>query len=111
MIVLALITYGFGLLCCIGIAVPVVALFKAIRRIAPKATGLKILTYGYATLSGVLAAYVCWLIVQTCWQLLTVDGGPGPFGLLAFPFWAAMAVVPALVGLGLLRLLGRYPKS
>ena len=111
MITIALISFGFGLLCCLGIAVPAVALFRAVHRLRPQAPGLRVATYGCAALAAAFAAWWCWLILDTCWQLISKDGGPGPFGLLIFPFWAALAVLPALAGLGLLRLLGRFAGS
>jgi hypothetical protein len=103
MITLALI--AFGLLCCVAAGAPAVALLRSIRRASPKAAGLRVLVYGYAAVSATWAAYWSVLILETCWLLLVKDGGPGPFGLLIFPFWAVVAVVPALMGLGLLRLL------
>jgi hypothetical protein len=105
MIVLSLIAFGFGIFCCLLMLAPVAALLRAIRRAAPKAAGLRALTYGYAALCAAWAGYWCVLILETCWVLVSKDGGPGPFGLLIFPFWALIAVVPALIGLGLLRLL------
>lgn len=107
MIALALIAFAFGLVCCIGAAAPGAALLRAVHRAAPRAAGLRAMTYGYAVLSAAFAAYWCVLILQTCWLLISKDGGPGPFGLLAFPFWAFLAALPALIGLGVLRLLPR----
>jgi hypothetical protein len=107
MITLALIAFGFGLLCCAAAAAPAAALLRSIRQASPKAAGLRALAYGYASLSAAWAAYWCVLILETCWLLLVKDGGPGPFGLLVFPFWAVVAVMPALMGLGLLGLLKR----
>jgi hypothetical protein len=66
-----------------------------------------VVVYGYAALSSAWAASWCVLILQTCWVLVVKDGGPGPFGLLVLPFWSALAVVPAALGLGLLLLLKR----
>jgi hypothetical protein len=86
---------------------PAAALLRSILRASPKATGLRWIVYGYAALSGAWAVFWCKLILETCWVLVSKDGGPGPFGLLAFPFWAAIAVVPATAGIGLLRLLKR----
>jgi hypothetical protein len=104
---LALIAFGFGLLACMAAMLPAAILFRSLHRASPKAAGLRVLVYGYAVLSGAWAAYWCLLMLQTCWLLVAKDGGPGPFGLLVLPFWAALAVVPAATGIGLLRLLHR----
>ena len=111
MITLALIAFGFGLLCCVAAGAPAAALLRSIRRASPKAAGLRVLAYGYATLSATWAAYWCVLILETCRLLVVKDGGPGPFSLLIFPFWAVVAAMPGLMGLGLLGLLKRQALS
>ena len=108
MILLALITYGFGLLCIIAVTVTVVRLLQGVRQSRPSAAGLRLVAYGYVVFCGFFAAGWCWQILQTCWLLIAKDGGPGPFGLLAFPFWGAIAAAPALLGLVLLRAAAMY---
>jgi hypothetical protein len=108
MILLALITYGFGLLCSITVVVPVVLLLKSVRHSKLTSAWLKLVVHGYIAFCGLFAAYWCSQILQTCWLLVAMDGGPGPFGLFAFPFWAVIAATPALVGLALLRAAAKY---
>jgi len=109
MIVLVVVAFGFGLACCIAALAPAAVLFRTIRRARPQSAVPRILAYGCWALSAAWAAYWCLLMLETCWQLIVKDGGPGPFGLLIFPFWAALAVLPALMVLGLLRVLsGRH---
>jgi hypothetical protein len=105
MFTLALIAFGFGLLCCLAALAPAAALLRSVHRASPKAAGLRALAYGYWVVATAWTAYWCVLMLETCWLLVAKDGGPGPFGLLVFPFWAVVAAVPALMGLGLLRLL------
>ena len=74
-----------------------------------RSAAVVLLAGGLWALTAAWAAYWCVLMLETCWQLVIKDGGPGPFGLLIFPFWAAVAIVPALILLGLLRVLrGRH---
>ena len=104
MLILGIITYGFGLLCCIGIAVPVISFLKLVFRARFQVGLVRLFAYCYAIAAVVFAAYWCWLILgKTCWQLINESGSPGPLGLLAFPVWAAIAVAPSIVGLLLLR--------
>jgi hypothetical protein len=105
MIILAVVAFGLGLLCCIAALAPAAVLFKTIHRARPKDPGMRVLAYGCWVLATTWAAYWCVLMLETCWLLVTKDGGPGPFGLLVFPFWAVVAVVPALMALALLRVL------
>ena len=59
---------------------------------------LRLVVHAFATSSAIWAAYWCWLILENSWILISRSGGPGPFGLFAFPFWAAIAAMPAVLG-------------
>jgi hypothetical protein len=98
MLILLVITYGFGLLWIGGIAFSIAVLIRACNRLPPSATVAR--AFGLASQVGAAAfgAYWAWLIIATCKQLVFEDGGPGPFGMLAFPFWSCIAVAPALLG-------------
>lgn len=107
MVILLIIAFGIGLICCAGTAAPAVLLALAVRRSSPKAAVLRVLVYGYAILAAISAAYWCAQILKTSWLLVSKDGGPGPFGLLMFPFWAAIGALPALLGIGILNFTAR----
>jgi hypothetical protein len=107
MLILLIITYGFGLLWIGGIAFSIALLVRACNRLPTNARIARV--FGMASVIGAtaFAANWAWLIIATCKQLVFEDGGPGPFGLLAFPFWACMAVAPALLGSGLITWLSK----
>ncbi len=98
MFILVVLVYAFAL-CCIGaIAFSIVLLVRACRRLPADAKVAA--AFGVATVIGAtaFAAYWAWLIIVTCPTLLFKDESLGPFGALAFPFWACIAVTPALLG-------------
>lgn len=97
MLSLLIISYGFGLTCIAGIIFAVALLAKACNSLPAKAKITRVVGLFCVIGATVFAADWAWLIIRTCKQLVFEDGGPGPFGLLAFPFWACIAVTPALV--------------
>jgi len=111
MIILWLIAFGAGVICCVGAVAPAVLLMQAVRRSSPKAAALRFLVFGYVIIAAISAAFWCAQILETSWLLVSKDGGPGPFGLLAFPFWAVIGALPALLGLGLLNLAARSDRA
>ena len=103
MLLTGMITFGFGSACCIGVAALAYAQFKSIHAINWKTAAARAFAYSYAIVSTLFGAYWCWLIFATCWQLITDPDGPGALGSLIFPFWAAIAATPTLIGIILLR--------
>jgi hypothetical protein len=97
MLLLLIISYGFGLACIAGIIFAVAFLVKVCNRSPTNAKIARAVGLVCVIGATAFAAYWAWLIVKTCKQLVFEDGGPGPFGLLAFPFWACIAVIPALI--------------
>jgi hypothetical protein len=98
MILLLCITFGFGIACIGGIAYGVMFLVKACNQLPENAKTARSL--GLACVIGATAfgLFWAWQILTTSKQLVFEDGGPGPFGLLAFPLWAVIAVTPAFIG-------------
>lgn len=87
MILLVVVSCGFGVLCCLAVLGPLFLLLASVRRyFRDSNSGLRFIAYGYTMLCAVFGAYWCRLILETSWQLISVDNGPGPFGLLAFLF-------------------------
>lgn len=103
MLLTGMITFGFGSVCCMGVAALAYAQFKSVHAIIWKTAVGRKFAYSYAVMSTLFGAYWCWLIFATCWQLTTDPDGPGALGALIFPFWAAIAATPTLIGIILLR--------
>lgn len=98
MLTLAILSIGFGCLCCAAVIAVLTVFVRLALAVRSRFTVLKLVVYAFAASSAIWAAYWCWLILETSWILISRSGGPGPFGLLAFPFWAAIAAMPAAVG-------------
>jgi len=98
MAILLFITFTFGIACIGGIAYGIMFLVKACNKLPKNAAIAR--SFGLVSVIGTIAfaAYWAWHILTTSKQLVFEDGGPSPFGLLAFPIWAVIAVLPALIG-------------
>jgi len=95
---LAIISIGFGCLCCAAVIGALMLFVRLAVTVRSRSAVPRLVAYAFATASAIWAAYWCWLILETSWILISRSGGPGPFGLFAFPFWAAIAATPAVLG-------------
>jgi hypothetical protein len=98
MILLLCITFGFGIACIGGIAYGLMFLVKACNQLPENAKTARNLGLSCVIGSTAFGLFWAWQILTTSKQLVFEDGGPGPFGLLAFPLWAVVAVTPAFIG-------------
>jgi hypothetical protein len=97
MTLLLCITFGFGIACIGGIAYGVMFLVKACNQLPKNARNARRLGLACVMGATVFGSFWAWQILTTAKQLVFEDGGPGPFGLLAFPLWAVIAVTPAFI--------------
>jgi hypothetical protein len=111
MLALLIISYGVGIACIAGIIFAVAFLARACHRLPADARMARAVGLIYVIGSTAFAAQWAWLIITTCGQLVAADGGPGPFGLLAFPFWAGIAALPPLVGAFFFRWIARKTRT
>ena len=98
LLMLAMISIGFGCLCCAAVIAPLVLFVRLALAVRSRSVVPRLVVYAFATSAAMWGAYWCWLILESSWILISRSGGPGPFGLLAFPFWAAIAALPAVLG-------------
>jgi hypothetical protein len=98
LLTLAIISFGFGGLCCAAVIAALMLFVRLAMEVRSRSAVPRLIVYALATASALWAAYWCWVILEASWHLISRSGGPGPFGLLAFPFWAAIAAMPALLG-------------
>ena len=98
MITLAIISIGFGCLCCAAVIAALMRFGRLASAVRSRSAVPRLVMYVFTTFSVIWAAYWCWLILESSWILISRSGGPGPFGLFAFPLWAAIAAMPAMLG-------------